>query len=79
MIEMKNGHRPTKPSYPHRSVIIWLDCSHELLNLNLERRVDRMIENGLVNELDHFLDSLVDDLNWENDGNLKQVLFYILF
>ncbi|CAH8467935.1 unnamed protein product [Heterobilharzia americana] len=48
-------NRSVKPRYPGQSLILWLDCSRDVLNTHLNKRVDMMLASGLISELDDFL------------------------
>ncbi|VDD83909.1 unnamed protein product [Mesocestoides corti] len=48
--------RSFSPRYPPPdSVIIWLDCNPNVLGPRLDDRVSKMVEHGLIHELDDFL------------------------
>lgn len=51
-------NRSIKPRYPGESLILWLDCASDVLNTQLNKRVNRMLDSGLVDELDTFLDKV---------------------
>ncbi|VDQ09054.1 unnamed protein product [Trichobilharzia regenti] len=48
-------NRSVIPRYPGQSLILWLDCASDVLNTHLNKRVDMMLESGLISELDSFL------------------------
>ncbi|CAH8828419.1 unnamed protein product [Trichobilharzia szidati] len=48
-------NRSVIPRYPGQSLILWLDCASDVLNTHLNKRVDMMLESGLIGELDSFL------------------------
>ncbi|CAL8072891.1 unnamed protein product [Calicophoron daubneyi] len=48
-------NRPTHPRYPGQTIIFWLDCRSDILHNQLDKRVDKMLKAGLINELDDFL------------------------
>lgn len=38
----------------HNAIVLWLQCNQEVLDQRLNERVDRMINEGLLDELSHF-------------------------
>ncbi|CAH8466042.1 unnamed protein product [Schistosoma turkestanicum] len=57
-LEKQVLNRSIKPRYPGDSLILWLDCASDVLNTQLNKRVDKMLDSGLVDELDTFLNKV---------------------
>lgn len=59
-------NRSYVPRYPGQTIIIWLYCDQPVLNSRLDARVDDMLQQGLIQELDDFLESLCGDSNFSD-------------
>lgn len=57
--KMLGGNEYGGPLRYRNSIMLWLWCEQEVLNVRLRERIDTMIENGLVQEL----------INFHNDYN----------
>lgn len=60
------------------NVVIWLSCNEKTLNERLDRRVDTMVEAGLLTENLHFIEQYLNESNpdrgvWQAIG-LKEFL-----
>ncbi|KAM7349301.1 tRNA dimethylallyltransferase [Cochliomyia hominivorax] len=67
--QQPGGNRLGGPlRYPH-TILLWLRCNQDILNQRLDKRVDAMLEQGLLNEIRAFHNE--HNVNKSVSGNTK--------
>uniref|UniRef100_A0A1A9ULI9 tRNA dimethylallyltransferase n=1 Tax=Glossina austeni TaxID=7395 RepID=A0A1A9ULI9_GLOAU len=67
--QQPGGNRLGGPlRYPH-AILLWLKCNQDTLNRRLEKRIDSMLEGGLLREIRSFYNEHNPNKNSFNAGN----------